>query len=151
MFWRDYRIPYRVARSTCKQNITTNIVSSVKTLTCSRRVNSWFVNVIFKCLQQLLSKRLYAQQQGCYIWHQNWVRLVPNGTKLGLFNISSTSQNVLKQICQIWHASLTPRPSGHIMSVTRDCDDVRYAQGCQSWDTNWVRLALNRTNMRLSF
>ena len=27
------------------------------------------------------------QDQGCKIWHPNWVRLAPNGTNLGLFKI----------------------------------------------------------------
>ena len=31
---------------------------------------------------------LSCGDQGCQIWHRNWVRLAPNGTNLGLFKIS---------------------------------------------------------------
>ena len=29
-----------------------------------------------------------SQDQGCQIWHLNWIKLAPYGTNLGLFNIS---------------------------------------------------------------
>ena len=29
-----------------------------------------------------------VSQKGCQIWHPNWVRLAPNGIKLGLLKIS---------------------------------------------------------------
>ena len=39
-----------------------------------------------------------GHNQDCQISHPNWVKFAPNGTNLGLFKISSPSQNVLKLI-----------------------------------------------------
>ena len=58
----------------------------------------------------------YTDLQGWQIWLQNWVRLAPNGTNVGLFKISfstfwltepkCTETDLKKsQICPIWDQS----------------------------------------------
>ena len=56
--------------------------------------------------------QLFFLNQGCQMWHPNWLRLAPNGTNLGLFKIKTQytlarrapfGANLIQFGCHIWH------------------------------------------------
>ena len=82
-------------------------------------------------------------EQGFQMWHPNWVRLVPNGTNLGLFKISfstfwlgllilkssrfvSFGTNLTQFWCQIGHSWLSVWVSDLRLSRTRSALNKTY-------------------------
>ena len=84
-----------------------------------------------------LSCKSDSGNQGCQIWHPNWVRSAPNGTNLGLFK---PSQNVLRMILKcptfapcdqsdpIWMPNVTS------LIAKQSVKDVRFDQIYTKWD-----------------